>query len=210
VVEADDLDSTAQKWDRAYEEDGSRGNRRRARLAAAVDLIGRGPGDVLDVGAGGGRLLAALHERGWTVFGVDPSASMVELARSRVPEAAERMTVARAEELPFSGASFDTVVAVAVLEYTDARRAVSELARVLRSGGRAVIGLRRAVRPWRTPADPGRPPLGLRRARELLTAAGLVVEGADPVGGSIVRSVGRSRVLGRLFAPQRLLVARKP
>jgi SAM-dependent methyltransferase len=64
---------------------------------------------------------------------------MVELARRRLPEASERLITARIEELPFPDASFDLVSATGVLEYAEVPRALAELARVLRPGGRAVV-----------------------------------------------------------------------
>ena len=77
------------------------------------------------------------------------------------------MERAPAEELPFEDESFDTVVSTLVLcTVGDPRRAVAEVARVLRPGGRllflehvrAEAGWRRAlqrrsVRPWAAFAD---------------------------------------------------------
>jgi SAM-dependent methyltransferase len=198
---------------------------------------------VLDVGAGSGRLLAALAPRGWTVSGVDPSAPLIEVARERLPGAAERLLVTRAEDLPFAAGSFDLVIVIAVLEYTDVDAAVGELVRVLRPGGRAVVGLwgcRAPTTVWqkrvalplaravkrRPVASPLRRPLSLEGAIAALTAAGLVVEGAEPAGAMILpdpldrlaprlayraaRRAERSRMLTRVFATQRLVVARKP
>lgn len=209
----------------------------------AVRIAGPGPGTVLDVGAGSGRLLAALAPHGWTVSGIDPSAPLIEVARERIPEAAERLRVARAEDLPFADGSFDLVIVIAVLEYTDLDRAVGELVRVLRPGGRAVVGLwgcrapttiwqKRVVLPLarrvkrRPVASPQRRPLSLERATAVLTAAGLVLEGAEPAGAMILPDpldrlaprlayraalrAERSRLLTRVFATQRLVVARKP
>jgi SAM-dependent methyltransferase/catechol 2,3-dioxygenase-like lactoylglutathione lyase family enzyme len=197
------FDATAGDWDASYEESGVRGQRWRTRLAAAARLVGPGPGMLLEVGVGSGRLLPALWARGWTVSGVDPAPGMVQIARTRTPAAAERLTVARAEELPFADASFDVVVAIGVLEYTDLNRSLGELARVLRPGGRAVIGLRNGaapVRSWQRAvihpvarAAKGvvpfgasvpkrrRPPLSLARIHRLLNVAGLAVEHAENV-----------------------------
>jgi SAM-dependent methyltransferase len=77
---------------------------------------------------------------------------MVDVARTAVPEAADRIGVALAEELPFADGAFDVVIAIAVLEYTDLEAALRELIRVLRPGGRALIGLRGCLAPvtvWR-------------------------------------------------------------
>lgn len=198
---------------------------------------------MLDVGAGAGRLLAALAARGWTGSGVDPSAPLIEEARERLPEAGARLLVARAEELPFPDGSFDLVIVIAVLEYTDLDQAVGELVRVLRPGGRVVVGLwgcRAPATVWhqqvmlplarrvkrRPIGSLQRHPLSLERATAALTTAGLVVEGAEPAGAMIfpdpldrlaprlayraARRAERSRLLTRLFATQRLVVARKP
>jgi SAM-dependent methyltransferase len=112
----------------------------RARLACALDLLGEGPGRVLDVGMGAGRLCAELEHRGWQAYGVDPSDAMVSLARQRLPGAAARLDLGRAESLAFADASFDAVAALGSLEYTDdLGRSLEELARVLRPGGIAVV-----------------------------------------------------------------------
>ena len=67
------FDKQAERYDRAYDDPGRGGRILRRRLADALALIGDGPGDVLDVGMGAGRLCAELIGRGWTVWGVDLS-----------------------------------------------------------------------------------------------------------------------------------------
>ncbi|MGA4845365.1 methyltransferase domain-containing protein [Streptomyces sp. G5(2025)] len=102
---------------------------------------------VLDVGCGPGYLLSELRgDIGPTgrIYGIDISESMLKLARDRCVPATEAASVdlrsGRAEEIPFPDASFDAAVAVQVYEYVeDIERALGELFRVLRPGGRAVI-----------------------------------------------------------------------
>jgi ubiquinone/menaquinone biosynthesis C-methylase UbiE len=202
------FDSTAEDWDSIYDESTVAGHSWRARLEAALRLIGDGPGSLLEIGFGSGRLLEACHERSWTVTGIDPSRRMVELARERVPSAATRLSAAKAEALPFADGDFDVAVAIGVLEYTDADRSLRELVRVLRPGGRAVIGLRNGRAParvWqsavirpvagavkriapfgRPPAAPRRRTLSARATRELFTAAGLVVERMEHMACTVV------------------------
>ena len=127
------------KYDAAYERVDSGGHVVRARMATAERLLGRGPGSVLDAGMGPGRMCAELARLGWTVSGVDAAEEMVEVARTRLPDARERLLVGTIEDLPFPDASFDAVVATGVLEYSQVPRAVAELARVLRPGGLAVV-----------------------------------------------------------------------
>lgn len=204
----DHFDRTARKWDASYEEDTVRGHRWRARLAAVLESVGEGPGTLLEIGAGTGRLLSALAEGGWTVAAVDAAPSMVAFSRERVPSAAERITVNRAEALPYADDSFDVVVGVGVLEYTDIEAAVRELARVLRPGGRAVLGLHNGRAPastWRrrvmhplarvvkrivpVGAPVGelrRPPLSRAGTRRLLSRAGLEVERFENAGCAVL------------------------
>ena len=126
-------------YDDAYDACSADGYALRSRLRAVVTIAGPGPGAALDAGMGPGRLCAALAARGWTVSGVDASADMVDAARRRLPEAAERLAVARIESVPFPDGCFDLVTASGVLEYADAGRALAEIARVLRPGGRAIV-----------------------------------------------------------------------
>jgi SAM-dependent methyltransferase len=200
-------EALAERNDRAYDDTRSmRGHRKRARVDTAVRLLGEGPGDVLDVGAGGGRLLAALHARGWAVSGIDPSPHMVALAHARVPGAAERVSVAHAEDLPFRDEAFDAVVVLAVLEYTDVHAALRECARVLRPGGRILIGLRSCpspatvwrrvvvlplVRPVKRLVGTGRPlepdwPVGQRDVQTALETLGLEIECVEKFGATVV------------------------
>jgi ubiquinone/menaquinone biosynthesis C-methylase UbiE len=95
-------------------------------------LLGDGPGELLDVGCGGGAHAAAFAERGWSVTGVDVSPAQLELARRRGVEVHE----ADATELPFEDESFDA--AVSMFTHTDVEdfaAMVLETARVVRPGG---------------------------------------------------------------------------
>lgn len=131
------FDERAARYDASYERPA--GYALRSRMAAVLQLIQQGPGRVLDAGMGPGRLLDELVRRGWTVSGIDASVEMVAAARSRLPEAADRLAHAKIEGLPFADGSFDAVVATGVLEYTDLESAIAELQRVLRPGGLAVV-----------------------------------------------------------------------
>ncbi|HEY7560617.1 MAG TPA: methyltransferase domain-containing protein [Gaiellaceae bacterium] len=104
-------------------------------LVADGDLAGR---RVLDVGCGTGLLADALAQRGARVWGVDASPEMLARARAR---AGKRVgfKLGRAEALPFKDAWFERTVLRLVVHLVDRPRALPELARVLRPGGRAVI-----------------------------------------------------------------------
>jgi SAM-dependent methyltransferase len=104
------------------------------------DLAGR---RVLDVGCGTGRLAAELAGRGARVWGVDPSAEMLAVARSRAGRNVG-LKQGAAEQLPFRDGWFERAVLRMVVHLVDRERALPELARVLGAGGRAVVATFRA------------------------------------------------------------------
>lgn len=99
---------------------------------------------VLDVGCGDGILTTKFRRRGASlVIGCDTDPRMIAIATART--AAERDALSylldHAEQLAFRDQSFDVVTAVTVLCLVEQRsRAVQEIARVLKAGGRLVIG----------------------------------------------------------------------
>ena len=124
----------------------------RGRVRLVRGLLESVDGDLLDIGCGTGQMLASLRgSRRFTLTGLDRSAANLEVA-SRVlendPEI--RLVLGRIEELPFADASFDTVLAMGILEYvTGTDAALAELARVLRPGGRAVVTMQNPLSPYR-------------------------------------------------------------
>jgi ubiquinone biosynthesis O-methyltransferase len=109
-------------------------------LDCAGSVFGK---SVLDVGCADGTLATEFHRKGASlVIGCDPDAHMIAKASARKAERdAMRYLLGRAEQLPFSDHSFDVVTAVTVLSFVEqSSRAVQEMARVLKPGGRLVIG----------------------------------------------------------------------
>jgi arsenite methyltransferase len=109
------------------------------------EALAASPGErILDVGCGPGfyvaELLGEIGETG-AVVGVDVSAPMLAVAARRVeghPNVA--FYEADATALPVEDESFDAAFSVQVIEYVpDADRALAELHRALRPGGRAVV-----------------------------------------------------------------------
>ena len=104
-------------------------------LGSVRELLGEGPGRLLDLGCGGGARTPLLQDLGWTVVGVDLSADQLDVARARLGAAVE-LVEADAADLPFADESFDAVAALVVhTDLDDYPGAVTEAARVLRPGG---------------------------------------------------------------------------
>ncbi|MGJ0532827.1 class I SAM-dependent methyltransferase [Methylocystis sp.] len=107
------------------------------------DLLGPIAGkNLLDVGCGDGAIASELARRGAVVTGLDPDPVAISAAWRRGAEGVQlRLAEGKAESLPVSDATFDAVLAVATLCFIpDAQRAIAEMVRALRPGGRLVIG----------------------------------------------------------------------
>ena len=106
-----------------------------------VDFTALPPtGRVLDIGSGTGSLSFSLAERKpqLRIVGLDPSQQYVAYASSRNRFAARAsFEVGDAQQLRFSDASFDAALSLLVFNFIpDPRKALSELRRVTRPGGK--------------------------------------------------------------------------
>ena len=113
-------------------------------LPLAADLLA-GYDRVLDVGTGEGQVGRVAAAGGAsTTIGMDPAAAQVLEAAARGGGPAYLR--AGAERMPFPDASFDAVVACLVFEHIEAvDDAISEVARVLRPGGRFAFFLNHPI-----------------------------------------------------------------
>jgi SAM-dependent methyltransferase len=109
-----------------------------------LELAGPAAGlRILDVGCGDAVLAVGLAQRGALVTGIDVDPRMLAAGRVRgaASGVAPELMQGDIRALPFADGSFDMVLAVTVLCFVDdAARGVREMARVLRPGGRLVIG----------------------------------------------------------------------
>lgn len=110
-----------------------------------TQLLALKPGmDVLDVGCGTGddaREMAAAVGRNGRAVGIDLSETMITESKSRITGSSVRaeFLIGDVRRLEFPDASFDRVRTDRVLMFVpEIKRAVSEIARVLRPGGRVV------------------------------------------------------------------------
>jgi SAM-dependent methyltransferase len=133
----------------------------------AIRRVGIGKGQrVLDLGCGSGVFLRAAADRGAQVVGLDASAALLELARTRVPEADLR--VGDMQFLPYDDDSFDLVTGFNSFFFAaDMVASLREAGRVAKPGAAVVIqvwgrpercdleAMKRAVAPFLPGAPPG-------------------------------------------------------
>jgi methionine biosynthesis protein MetW len=105
----------------------------------------------LDVGCGDGQTTGVwLQEHAGSYVGVDVSESAVRMAAERGLDA---RLVDDAAELPFADESFELATGIEVLEHLfEPQKALAEVVRVLRPGGRLIITVPNAAH-WRNRVD---------------------------------------------------------
>lgn len=160
---------------------------------------------VAEVGAGSGRItfdggLAERIGQQGQLLVTDPSGPQLQIARQRAQDLGMgwvRFLCAPAEDLPLASGTADLVLGAVFLHFTDPTRALREMARVVRPGGRVAISapspfpwtpfwqdvlrpveeemqrLDKRMRHWAVPED---------EIRDAVVAAGLTVERSETVG----------------------------
>jgi len=124
------FDERADEYDRWYDENAPVYQAESRALRPFVPAHGLG----LEVGVGTGRFAASLEVR----FGIDPARGMLRLARRRGIGVCQ----ARGERLPFRARQFDFTLLVTVDPFVpDVHSVLTESWRVLKPGGRLVVGL---------------------------------------------------------------------
>jgi ubiquinone/menaquinone biosynthesis C-methylase UbiE len=136
-------DAKAELWDRRYDEEGDP-NRKYQSDEVLFRLLGEVAGQrILDAGCGQGYLSRILARQGATVVGVENSTRFYELALIYHEEEPLDITYycGSISDMPYLvNASFDTAVCNYVLmDVLDYEGAVTELARLLKPGGVAVV-----------------------------------------------------------------------
>jgi SAM-dependent methyltransferase len=133
------FDSLAPDYDAWFEEEG------RLIFASEVEALRQAlpllPKPWIEVGVGSGRFAQALG----IDIGLDPSSKLLEMAGNR----GISVLLGRGEEMPFKDGVFGTAFFVVTLCFVDSPREIlSEAARLLKNGGKVVLGLILKEGPW--------------------------------------------------------------
>jgi ubiquinone/menaquinone biosynthesis C-methylase UbiE len=112
-------------------------------MAERRKVVPRAIGRVLEVGVGSG-LNLGFYDGGRVerIWGLDPSRTLLDRAQARTPPRGidVRLLEGSAEDIPFVDAAFDTVVSTFTMcTIPDLPRALGEMRRVLRRGGRLLF-----------------------------------------------------------------------
>ncbi len=135
---------------------------------------------VLDLGCGTGVPISqALIERGFVVYGVDASPTIVAAFRARFPDVP--VECAAVEDSDFFARTFDGVVTLGLFFLLDAevqRRLIKKVAGVLQSGGRLLFTAPNEGGSW-PDVMTGRPQFsrGYEQYRRTLEAEGMLLVG---------------------------------
>lgn len=120
---------------------------RRARYHGILALVPDGKGDFLDYGCGWGYYTPALAEKGYRVWGIDHSENEIAICKL-VWKGRQNVTFEHKSIEDFESARFSSVLSVAVIEHVhNVGNYLSEINRVLVSGGHLVIALPNVVNP---------------------------------------------------------------
>ncbi|MGI6361423.1 MAG: DVU_1556 family methyltransferase [Bacillota bacterium] len=92
---------------------------------------------VLDLGCGLGSSTEQMRQLGYKTIGVDVSAKLIAQAKKNHPQCDLR--IASADNLPFKSAFFEAVLCECSLSVFESLKALTEIKRVLCSGGRLLV-----------------------------------------------------------------------
>jgi arsenite methyltransferase len=159
-------------------------------LDAAVEALAPHSGErIVDVGFGGGHALDLIRERVAPArpAGVDISTVMIEQGQARWGDAVD-LHLADVAAMPFPPASVDGLLSVNTIYFwPDPAAALREIRRVLRPGGRLVLGVRRKAFLLVSPvAWFGFRLYSVRQLEQLLRAAGFAAEVREKARGELI------------------------
>lgn len=136
----------------SYEGSGPAARYFHSRINLISQTLASSPGgDLLDVGCGPGMMVRELLDSrpgDFRITALDRSPAMVE-ACALASANNVRALVGRVETMPFPDASFDVVLAMGVLEYTESTAALAEIARVARPDGLVLVTMLNPMSPYR-------------------------------------------------------------
>lgn len=123
----------------------------RERKRLTLDMLTKVEGkSILDIGSGPGVIIKELLERGAKITAIDIAPNMIELLKERFHNQNLSVKVGNIENIDSPDNAYDYLTALGVLEYLDSdEKALSEIKRVLKKDGEAIISFPNYFSPWR-------------------------------------------------------------
>ncbi|TGB01898.1 class I SAM-dependent methyltransferase [Halobacillus salinus] len=133
-------DTMAESWNERSKDMWDHGSRKS--IIPFLEKYIKQEGRVADLGCGDGYGSYRLHREGYQVTGLDLSKDMIDRANARVRTEGLQFVQGDLTKLPFESESFDGIMAINSLEWTEVPyQGLEEMKRILKPGGRACIGL---------------------------------------------------------------------
>jgi ubiquinone/menaquinone biosynthesis C-methylase UbiE len=139
------FNSTAEEYDNSFD-----GKFVKVMYQPLLDELDKNvEGKLLDVGCGTGNILCKLVNGKRELFGIDLSENMVRECSKRMGSHAD-IKIADAEHIPYKDNFFDVLICNASFHhYPHPEEVLKEMKRVLKNGGRLLIGEGYAIQPFR-------------------------------------------------------------
>ena len=119
-------------------------------IFTAFDDENANPQNILDIGSGPGIIIEELLNRGAKITAIDIAPNMIKLLKNRFKHINLVAKTGNIENIDSPNNSYDYVTALGVLEYLETdEKALSEIKRVLKENGEAIISFPNYYSPWR-------------------------------------------------------------
>jgi 2-polyprenyl-3-methyl-5-hydroxy-6-metoxy-1,4-benzoquinol methylase len=117
-------DTQAEHWEKISLDDNSYWNKKAQSVSDLISKyvkISKQKKEFLDIGCATGKLLQIMHNKGFSIRGIDISPKIVSYAKKRlnaISNVNERIKVVQGNKIPFENNSFDVITILGTLPYT--------------------------------------------------------------------------------------------
>lgn len=136
------MKKTTDSWEKIFQKDGKVFMESHEDMDSIIQLLKeRGTKKILDLGSGSGRHMLKLAKNGFSVFGLDNSATGIEITKKELEQEGLRAELVKqemTETFPWEDNFFDAIISVQVIHHADVqtiKEIISEIERTLKKDG---------------------------------------------------------------------------